>query len=177
MVCVLIAGCRPKPAPESSHDISTSKPAKITAVTTDATKRTLLVRYEVAGTAYEERIMFTQNVADFRYCQWLGDYGIAVVARTEIGDTSEYFYSTCYLKGGSKDHRAAKIPAPTNTSPVLGIGNTVGDSVVITAFEHSRSPPSGSISGWTYIDNCPKRTDSGLATGKSTLIPALSAPE
>ena len=146
----------------------TPKPprAKITAVSGDSDKRTLVVRYEIAGTVSEERILFAQEIAEFRYCSWVGDCGIAVVARTGVGKTSGYFYSAFFLASGSKDHQPARIPAPEGDSPVLGIGNTHGDSVVITAVAHSRNA-GDSVSGWVYIDNCPS-TDSGHALGRVT---------
>jgi hypothetical protein len=130
----------------------------------------------------------------------MGDSGMAIVARTgltaiakasfsedgrsvrvwntETGAevTTEYFYCTLYRSGTPKEHKPTRIPAPEVVNPVLGIGNTFGDSVVITAVNHHRSP-SDSISGWVYIDNCPI-PDSGLAIGHLTpfTVPAECPP-
>jgi hypothetical protein len=177
-------------APSSPQSPPKLQPSKITAVATAADKRTLVIRYEVAGTAAEERITFAREVADFRYCRWMGDYGIAVVVRT-VGDeatgvsfsddgrnlrapsgetgaaeTAEYYYSTLYLSGTPKDRKPTRIPAPQVVEPVLGIGNTGGDSIVITAVQHRRGPIE-TVSGWLYIDNCPI-PGSGLVLGPVT---------
>ena len=44
----------------------------------------MLVRYEIEGRASEERITFACDVADFRYCAWMGDYGIAIAYSTAL---------------------------------------------------------------------------------------------
>jgi hypothetical protein len=177
-------------APPAPQTPPKRQAAKITAVATATDKRTLVIRYEIAGVASEERITFAGEVADFRYCPWMGDSGIAIVARTkseEINGVSfsedgqrvrlwntrtgalektEYFYCTLYLSGTPKEHKPSRISAPQVINPVLGIGNTFGDSDVITAVQHRRSP-ADSISGWVYIDNCPL-PGSGLAIGHIT---------
>ncbi|MEO8351546.1 MAG: hypothetical protein ABI680_07435 [Chthoniobacteraceae bacterium] len=189
------------------------EPAKVSSVATSADKRALIVRYEIDGKAYEERITFAQEIADFRHCPWMGDTGIAIVARTggslvaaasfsedgkrvrfwttgtgaggavKLWDARtgvevkpEYFYCTLYLSGTPEDHKPMRIPAPEIVNPVLGIGNTIGDSVVITAVQHRRSP-ADHISGWVHIDNCPL-PDGKLAIGHLTpfTVPAERPP-
>ena len=160
-LCLLAVACF-----ASAADAPKPQPANLNAVLIAADKHTLLVRYEVAGTAVEQRLIFARDIADFRYCHWMGDSGIAIVARTGEGEAAEYFFSAFYLSPHPANHKPLKIPAPKGHNPVLGIGNTGGDSVVITAVQHSRNP-SDSISGWTYIDNCPA-TDGGLVIGHVT---------
>ena len=129
--------------------------ARITAVAIDSDKRMLVVRYEVAGTASEERIAFPHEIADFRYCRWVGDSGIAVVARTGEGEAAEYLYTAFYFSKRATDHIPLKIRTPKGRYTVLGIGSPGGDTVVITAFQPNFGPVGGTP-GWIYKDGCPQ---------------------
>jgi hypothetical protein len=130
---------------------SNAPSATITGVSAAKDKRTLVIRYELSGHAHEQRVAFTNDITDFRYCRWLGERGIAVVASTRAG---EFFYATLYLKGRDVAVSPAKIPAPTGLSHLLGIANTSGDSIVITAVQHRRGAPDR-LTGWMFIDHCP----------------------
>ena len=111
----------------------------------------MVIRYELSDRSYEQRIAFTNEITDFRYCRWLGDRGIAVVASTR---NDEFYYSTLYLTGSDVPKPPSKVPAPVSKSRLLGIANTGGDSIVITAVQHRREG-SDRLTGWMFIDNCP----------------------
>ena len=137
---------------------SNASPATITGVSNAKDQRTLVIRYELSGHSHEQRVAFTNDITDFRYCRWLGERGIAVVASTRAG---EFFYATLYLKGRDVTVSPARIPAPTGKSDLLGIANTSGDSIVITAVQHRRGEPDR-LTGWMFIDHCPP---TGAAVG------------
>ena len=137
---------------------SNPSPATITGVSAAKDKRTLVIRYEISGHSHEQRVAFANDITDFRYCRWLGERGIAVVASTRAG---EFFYATLSLKGRDVTVSPARIPAPTGQSHLLGIANTGGDSIVITAVQHRRGEPDR-LTGWMFIDNCPP---TGAAVG------------
>jgi hypothetical protein len=129
---------------------SNAQPAVITGVSAAKDGRTLLIRYERSGQSYEQAVAFTNNITDFRYCPWLGGRGVAVVAST---GADEFYYATIYLSG--RDTRSpVRIPAPAGNSRLLGIANTGGDSIVISAVQHRRDNPER-LTGWMFIDNCP----------------------
>ena len=132
-------------------------PAAITGVSVMPDNRTLTVRYEVSGHAHEERVVLTNDITEFRYCRWMGDWGIAIAASTRSGD---FFYTAFYLTGQPVKARSWKIPAPLGRSQLLGVANTGGDSLVITAVRHGRDGPGNTygpdqFSGWMFVDNCP----------------------
>lgn len=147
-------------------------PATITGVSVLPDKRTLTVRYEVSGRAHEERVALTNDITEFRYCRWMGDWGIAIAASTKSGD---FFYTAFYLTGQPVKARSWKIPAPMGRSQLLGVANTGGDSLVITAIRHGRDGPGNTygpdqFSGWMYVDNCP-----GVGIGE--VFPFAVAPK
>ena len=139
---------------------TTSKipPAVIMGVSTAEDGRTLIIRYELSGRTHEQRVGFTNNITDFRYCRWLGGRGIAVAVST---GSDEFYYATVYLVGRDVAPAPAKVPAPAGTSRLLGIANTGGDSIVVTAVQHRRESP-GRLTGWMFIDNCPPIPAAGL---------------
>jgi len=130
---------------------SNAPPATITGVSAAKDGRTLVIRYELSGRSHRQRVAFTNDITDFRYCRWLGDRGIAVVASTR---TDEFYYATLYLTGRDVPVSPVRIPAPASKSRLLGIANTGGDSIVITAVQHLRHDPDR-LTGWMFIDNCP----------------------
>jgi len=130
---------------------SNAPPAIITGVSAAKDQRTLVIRYELSGHSHEQRVAFTNDITDFRYCCWVGEQGVAVVASTR---NEEFFYATLYLTGRDVGVSPARIPAPTSKSRLLGIANTAGDSIVITAVQHQRDVPDR-LTGWMFIDNCP----------------------
>lgn len=130
---------------------SNATPAVIMGVSAAKDGRTLLIRYERSGQAHEQAVSFTNNMTEFRYCPWLGERGVAVVAST---GTNEFYYTTVYLTGRDIPVSLVKIPAPAGNSRLLGIANTIGDSIVITAVQHRRDNPER-LTGWMFIDNCP----------------------
>ncbi len=152
--------CRPAVAAEPATQPSTQPavkivPATITSVNVDPNDpKILLVRFDHAGKTFDHRVDFHEPIKDFRYCPWIYGQGIAIVARTVIGEESNYFYATIYCEENQSTHPAMKIHAPKGAYPVLGIANTGGDSIVVTAAKHQRNPKE-SVSGWVYIDNCP----------------------
>ncbi|MEQ2009192.1 MAG: hypothetical protein ABMA26_20610 [Limisphaerales bacterium] len=132
-------------------------PATITGVSVLPDNRTLTVRYEVSGRAYEERVALTNDITEFRYCRWMGDWGIGIVASTKSGD---FFYTAFYLTGRQFKPASWKVPAPAGRNQLLGIANTIGDSLMITAVQHRRDGPGpfygpDQFSGWMFVDNCP----------------------
>jgi hypothetical protein len=130
---------------------SNAPPAAITGVSAAKDGRTLISRYELSGRSHRQRVAFTNEITDFRYCHWLGGRGIAVVASTS---TDEFYYATLYLTGHDVSVSPVKIPAPASKSRLLGIANTGGDSIVITAVQHRRGDLDR-LTGWMFIDNCP----------------------
>jgi hypothetical protein len=157
---------------------SQAPPSIITGVSTAKDKRTLVVRYELSGRSHEQRVAFTNDITDFRYCRWLGEQGIAVVASMS---TDEIYFTTLYLNGRAVPSSPVKIPAPSSKSRLLGIANTGGDSLVITAVQHRRDGSDSKfygpdrLTGWMYIDNCPPIASKA---GGGVLIPFdLSAPK
>jgi hypothetical protein len=129
---------------------SNAPPAVITGISVAKDGRTLLIRYERSGQSHEQGVAFTSNITDFRYCPWLGGRGVAVVAST---GADEFYYATIYLTG--RDTRSpVRIPSPAGKSGLLGIANTGGDSIVISAVQHRRDSPER-LTGWMFIDNCP----------------------
>src|SRR6185369_16876897 len=119
--------------------------------------RTLVIRYELRGHDHQLELKFADNITDFRYCRWLGD-GIAVVVST---GTNEYYYAASRLDHEDGMLTPVKIPAPDSPGRLLGIANTGGDSIVITAVQHRRlasttnSTATDQLTGWMFIDNCP----------------------
>lgn len=140
-------------------------PATITGVAPAKDGRTLVIRYELQARAHEVKVVFTNELADFRYCPWMGTQGIALAAATHPGD---FYYLILYLNGQNVANSPVRIPAPAGRHRLLGIANTGGDSVVVTALNHSRDNPGTNtygpdrLTGWMYIDNCPGMT---IATG------------
>ena len=129
-------------------------PAKIISVAPDTEATTLLIRYEVSGASHEQRLLLPASVSDFRFCRCAGNSGIAIVARTGAGWTSQYFYSAFFLTGQPTAHRPVNIQGPVGDFLVLGIGNSGGQSLVITGVRHhpERGEP---VSGWLFIDKNP----------------------
>jgi hypothetical protein len=138
--------------------ISNVPPTEITWVSPGKDGRTLVIRYKFSGRSHEQNVTFPNQISEFRYCRWLGEQGIAVVASTR---TEEFYYATIHLNGRDAPVWLARIPAPTGKNRLLGIANTGGDSIVITAVEHRRNGPdtrlygNDRLSGWMFIDNCP----------------------
>ena len=132
--------------------LSNTPPVTISGVSIAKDTRTLVIHYELAGRSHVQRVAFTNDITDFRYCCWLGDQGIAVVASTR-GD--EFYYATLFLTGRGAPVSPYRIPAPTSKSVLLGIANTGGDSIVVTAVQHRRDRSGNRLSGWMFIDNCP----------------------
>jgi hypothetical protein len=130
---------------------SNAAPATITGVSISKDKRKLAIHYELAGHAQEQWVAFTNDITDFRYCRWLGDQGVAVVATVS---TEETYFTTLYLSGGDVPASPVKIPAPAGKTQLVGVANTGGDSIVITAVQHRRDG-ADRLTGWMYIDNCP----------------------
>ena len=154
-------------AQDKASTVHAPRPQKssILSVTADADGRTLLIRYALSGGTQERRWTLPGEVVEFRYCPWLGDAGIAVVAMTRGAETNDFYYTAFYFKQPPGDLKPARIPALPGNNKLLGIANTGGDSLVITAIQHHRSAPGERIAGWTYIDNCPMP---GMAIGQVT---------
>ncbi len=142
---------------------SNAPSAIITGVTTAKAKNMLVIRYEQSGRSHEQPVAFPSVVTDFCHCRWLGDRGIAVAVSTRVDDGYEFYYCTVYLTGFSTAVTPLKIPAPPSKSQLLGIANTGGDSIVITAARHQRQGNADGLTGWPFIDNCPP---SGAAIGR-----------
>lgn len=134
-------------------------------VTADTDGRTLVIRYEVSGRAEEWRWTLPGEVVEFRYCPWIRDSGIAVAAMTRGVETTEFYYTAFRFEQAPKELKPARIPALPGQNKLLGIVNTGGDSLVITAIQHHREALGERVAGWTYIDNCPVP---GLAIGQVT---------
>ena len=62
---------------------------------------------------------------------------------------------------------AYKVPVPRGNAQLLGIANTGGDSIVITAGEHRRGQVDRVV-GWMFFDNCPHI---GSTMGDLAIIP------
>ena len=135
---------------------SNAPPATISGVSTAKDGRTLVIRYERSGRSHAQSVAFTNAITDFRYCRWLGERGIAIVASTS---TDEFYYTTLYLTGRDVPVSLVKIPAPFSKSRLLGIANTGGDSIVITGVQHRRNGNEPDrLTGWMFLDNCPPLT-------------------
>jgi hypothetical protein len=46
----------------------------ITGVSLSKDRRTLVIRYDLSGRAHEQRVTFKNEIAEFRYCRWLGGW-------------------------------------------------------------------------------------------------------
>jgi len=155
-------------------------PSTITGVALSKDARQLVVKYDREGKSYELKIAFTNAITDFRYSRWMGDQGIAVVGATANG---EFHWRVSSLYGTSTTVPAGKIPAPEGKYHLVGIANTGGDSVVITAINHKRLSPDqkhygpDGFTGWMFIDNCPieGRPDIGIGKVVTFEIPAEPA--
>jgi hypothetical protein len=73
---------------------------------------------------------------------------------TLVVKKSEYYFAAFWLGPEPKVHSGSKLQAPAEEFRILGIGNTSGDSVVITAMKYDRAGR-GTAGGWIYVDNCP----------------------
>ena len=132
---------------------------KLIEVTTADDNRTLLIRYDVSGKSHEHRIEFTNKITDFRYCRWVGEDGVAYAVSTRGADHSDYYYGAFFLDNPNpsppKPITGTPIPPPGDRFKLLGIANTGGDSIVISAVQHQRGAFGERVSGWMFIDNCP----------------------
>ena len=131
--------------------VPSNAPPAITGVSIAKDGRTLVVRYESSGRSHQKNVAFGNAITDFRYCRWLGERGIAIVASTSM---DEFYYTTLYLTSRDVPVSLVKIPASSSKSRLLGIANTGGDSIVISAVHHQRGDPER-LTGWMFIDNCP----------------------
>ncbi len=134
--------------------ITNPPPATINGVSPTKDSRALVVKYDREGKSYELKVAFTNTITDFRYSRWMGDQGIAVVGATANG---EFYWTTAHLLGVNTTTPSYKLPAPAGTNQLMGIANTMGDSVIITAINHHRPQPNRPdlLTGWMFIDNCP----------------------
>lgn len=146
---------------------SNALPATIISVVLAEDRRALNIHYEVAGKTYQRALRFTNTIDDFRYCRWLGQRGVAVVAAGQLGDGTEFYYRAFYLDQQSTNDATFKIPAPPGKSQLLGIANTGGDSVVVSAVRHERTGNQDRVKGWVFVDNCPH----AAAMGAGLIIP------
>jgi hypothetical protein len=136
----------------------------IKSVATEADKRVLVIRYELEGVECEQHLVFESDIADYRWCRWNGGFqgghpknvkGIAIVAKTGMGDQSAYFLSGIGLTNETEKHAPYRIRAPRSDFPVLGIGNPWGDTIIVTAFRPEWDESERWISGWVMADYCP----------------------
>jgi hypothetical protein len=131
------------------------QPATVTNLVLAENRRALTVHYVLSGQAHQRVLTFTNAIHDFRYCRWLGERGLAVVAAGQVGDTTEFYYRALRLDPQETNGLAFKIPAPPGRSQLLGVANTGGDSLVVSAVHHQRLGNQDRLKGWMFIDNCP----------------------
>lgn len=141
-----------------AEPLSNSPPTKITGMVVSNDLRTISFRYERAGQERRQSVVFTKEIADFRYCRWLGDLGVAIAIETT---SNEFYYVTRYFGESDAEPKPEKVPAPAGNYSLLGVANTGGDSIVISAIAHRRDDPDPTrygpdqLSGWMFVDNCP----------------------
>jgi hypothetical protein len=131
-------------------------PSVLTSVVLSTDRKTVEVSFTTDEKPHSMTVQFEGAVEEFRYCPWLGAYGIAIVARVGSGEDASYYVANNYFSShlALTEIKAARIQAPKGHFPGLGIGNTGGDSIVISALRHSRNP-SEVVSGWLWTSNCP----------------------
>jgi len=138
--------------PASSHPFE--PPATILAVSRASDKCSLMIRYELAGKTNEQRIILTNGIADFHFCSWVRDRGIALALSDPEG---EVYWAAFYFAGRKGPVYPRRLRSPPGYS-LLGIVNNRGDSIIISAVE--RSSERGEASGWMYFNGCPPAGDS-----------------
>jgi hypothetical protein len=164
----------------SAADAPLKSPAKIIGVTPNKERTALVIRYEISGTPHEKQLLLQNSITDFRYCPWMGNSGIAFVICTGGGWTAQYYYSAFHLTEDQTTHRPVGIPAPPGSFDVLGIGNTGGESLIITAVRRVLNPGEP-YSGWLYSVSSPQTNGELPEKARGHVIPfevpaKISAP-
>lgn len=135
-------------------EVKAAEPTRIVGVAKEASGRALVVRYRKAEAQRTLRFEFPGVVADYRSCPMMGDFGVAVAAAVRGKNGLEFYYrSAPFWKDDVAE--GVRIPAPAGKFQLMGILNTQGDSIVVTAIRHVRESNKQSITGWYYTNNCP----------------------
>ncbi len=160
-LCLLSSGYADQP--------SSSPPPVLESVVLANGGKTLVVSFSTNGTHEKLSFDFPEAVRDFRYAPWLRGYGIAVVARTGNSTSASYYWNLSALNTTDSQTMSMKIDAPADVLPALGIGNSEGDTLVISAISHHRGETE-SVKGWVYVNTCPYP---GMEGGTVTKVPPV----
>jgi hypothetical protein len=128
-------------------------PATIFGVARATDKRSLSVQYELSGRTNELKVVLTNGIADFHFCSWMMDRGLALAISDPQG---EVYWAAFYFAGRAGPIYPRRLASPLGYS-LLGIVNNRGDSIIISAVE--RQSERGRASGWMYFNGCPPATD------------------
>jgi hypothetical protein len=123
-------------------------PGTILGVMRGHDKQILRIHYSLDGRTNEQVLKLSEDVADFHFCSWVRDRGIALAVSDSAGGI---YWAAAYFAHLEKPVYPHKIRAPDGYK-LMGIANTRGDTIVVTALDHrDETTPRG----WMYINSCP----------------------
>jgi hypothetical protein len=144
----------PTPAIAASPHPLAGPPGSILGVSRAADKRSLTIQYELAGKTNEQRVILTNGIAEFHFCSWVIDRGIALALSDSAG---EVYWATAYFARLAKPIYPRKIRSPHGYR-LMGIASPGGDTIVITAMD-VRGDEDVLARGWMYKNSCPPAWD------------------
>jgi hypothetical protein len=155
VIAIVVRGADPVPAVTNASDVHplSGPPATIFGVARATDKRSLSVQYELSGRTNELKVVLTNGIADFHFCSWMMDRGLALAISDPQG---EVYWAAFYFAGRAGPIYPRRLASPPGYS-LLGIANNRGDSIIISAVE--RQSEQGNASGWMYFNGCPPASD------------------
>jgi len=117
-----------------------------------ADNHTLVIHYEIDGHTNQQPVILTNDIADYHFCPWLFGRGVALAVSDRAGDV---YWAVYYFGRLGRPVYPRKIRSPSGYH-LVGIANTRGDTIVITAIDHTDS---AAPRGWMYINECPPAAD------------------
>jgi hypothetical protein len=132
-------------------ELDTRPAATILAVSRGTDKQSLLIQYELAGKTNEIKAIVTNGIGDFHFCRFLRQ-GMALALKDEAG---EFYFATFLFDAGPGPIYPRLLPTfDARNHELLGIANTVGDTIVVSAVNRSVVPEFQAL-GWMYVNACP----------------------
>jgi hypothetical protein len=122
-------------------------------VTRGTDKRTLVIHYEFLGRTNEQTVSLTKDIADFQSCSWIFGFGVALALSDTDGDI---YWAAAYFARLNRPLFPHKIRVAGGDYKLLGIANTRGDTIVVSAIDHHDED---APRGWMYISGCPPAAD------------------